>query len=110
MDGRSIRETWGPRMRRDWTNAPTPTLSTTRPGKSDTNGTPDEFFESGERDCQLFVDPIIKKLGLEPGLCDAGVGVWGGRMTKALSRRFRSVRATDVSPEMVSKANPSAPS
>ena len=47
---------------------------------------PKEFFESGDRDCQLFVDPIIKELGIEPGnlaVLELECGV--GRMTKALA-------------------------
>ncbi len=110
MDDRNIRETWGPRMRRDWderAHADAFYYSTWKVGHK---WDPDEFFESGERDCQLFVDPIIKELGLEPvdsAMLELGCGV--GRMTKALSRRFRSVRATDVSPEMVQQGQSLCP-
>ena len=89
-------------MRRDWderAHADAFYYSTWKVGHK---WDPDEFFESGERDCQLFVDSIIKELGLEPrdsAMLELGCGV--GRMTKALARRFRSVHATDVSPEMV---------
>ena len=102
MDDSNIRETWGPRMRRDWddrAHADAFYYSTWKVGHK---WDPDEFFESGERDCQLFVDPIIKELGIEPresAMLELGCGV--GWMTKALDCRFRSVHATDVSPEMV---------
>ena len=89
-------------MRRDWddrAHADAFYYSTWKVGHK---WDPDEFFESGERDCQLFVDPIIKELGIEPresAMLELGCGV--GWMTKALDCRFRSVHATDVSPEMV---------
>lgn len=66
---------------------------------------PQEFFESGERDCELFVDPVIEELALEAGasrMLELGCGV--GRMTKALAERFDAVHATDVSAEMVEQA------
>ena len=89
-------------MRRDWdqrAHADAFYYSTWKVGHK---WDPKEFFESGDRDCQLFVDPIIKELGIEPGnlaVLELECGV--GRMTKALACRFRSVHATDVSPEMV---------
>ena len=89
-------------MRRDWddrAHADAFYYSTWKVGHK---WDPDEFFESGERDCQLFVDSILKHLGIdarESAMLELGCGV--GRMTKALACRFRSVHATDVSPEMV---------
>ena len=89
-------------MRRDWdqrAHADAFYYSTWKVGHK---WDPKEFFESGDRDCQLFVDPIIKELGIQPGnlaVLELECGV--GRMTKALACRFRSVHATDVSPEMV---------
>ena len=89
-------------MRRDWddrAHADAFYYSTWKVGHK---WDPKEFFESGDRDCRLFVDPIIKELGIEPGnlaVLELECGV--GRMTKALACRFRSVHATDVSPEMV---------
>ena len=71
---------------------------------------PDEFFDSGERDCKLFVDPIVEDLSLDPEastMLELGCGV--GRMTKGLARRFRCVHATDVSSEMVSQARVHCP-
>ena len=70
----------------------------------------DEFFDSGERDCQLFVDPMLKTLAIEAersSVLELGCGV--GRMTKALAQRFGSVYATDVSPEMVTQARALCP-
>lgn len=66
---------------------------------------PEEFFESGERDCELFVDPVLKELGLDVGesrMLELGCGV--GRMTRALAKRARFVHATDVSEEMIEQA------
>ena len=89
-------------MRRDWddrAHADAFYYSTWKVGHK---WDPDEFFESSERDCQLFVDPVINELAIEPGgsaILALRCGV--GRMTKALSRRFRSVHATEVPPEMV---------
>lgn len=65
----------------------------------------EEFFESGKRDCELFVDPVIKELGLDAGMSEMlelGCGV--GRMTQALAERFRTVHAKDVSAEMIEQA------
>ena len=104
MDERT-RSEWGPRMSREWderARADAFYYSTWKVGhKWDT----EEFFESGERDCELFVDPVIGELGLEAGesrMLELGCGV--GRMTKALAARFRYVHATDVSEEMVEQA------
>ncbi len=97
-------------MRRDWddrAHADAFYYSTWKVGHK---WDPDEFFESGERDCQLFVDPIVKELGIKSGdsaMLELGCGV--GRMTKALARRFRYVHSTDVSPEMVSQARSLCP-
>ena len=99
------RSEWGPRMSRDWderARADAFYYSTWKVGhKWDL----EEFFESGKRDRELFVDPVIRELGLDAGksgMLELGCGV--GRMTKALASRFRSVHATDVSAEMVERA------
>ena len=89
-------------MRRDWDNRAHADAFYYSTWKVGHKWDPDEFLESGERDCQLFVDSIIKEPGLDPrdsAVLELECGV--GRMTKALACRFRSVHATDVSPEMV---------
>ena len=66
----------------------------------------DSFFESGERDYVLLVEPILQSAGLEPGrstVLELGRGV--GRMTGSFARRFSHVFAVDVSPEMLSRAD-----
>ena len=97
---------WGPRMSRDWDERARADAFYYSTWKVGHKWDPEEFFESGERDCELFVDPVIRELGLEPGkseMLELGCGV--GRMTKALAARFDSVHATDVSEEMVEQAH-----
>ncbi len=63
------------------------------------------FFEPGERDYVLLVEPILQSMGLEPGgsvMLEMGCGV--GRMTGSFARRFGHVFAIDVSSEMLTRA------
>jgi ubiquinone/menaquinone biosynthesis C-methylase UbiE len=62
------------------------------------------FFESGEQDYFRLVQPILDKLQIDPAdmsMAELGCGV--GRMTRSFARRFRSVRAVDISHEMQSR-------
>lgn len=104
MDDRT-RSEWGPRMSRDWDERARADAFYYSTWKVGHRWDAEEFFESGERDCELFVDPAIKELGLDAGssaMLEVGCGV--GRMTRALASRFARVHATDVSGEMVERA------
>jgi ubiquinone/menaquinone biosynthesis C-methylase UbiE len=64
-----------------------------------------EFFGTGERLVQEWADPFIHCHINSPEQCvalDVGCGV--GRVTRALSRRFRWVYGVDVSSEMIERA------
>lgn len=104
MDYRT-RSEWGPRMSRDWDERARADAFYYSTWKVGHRWEQEEFFESGERDCELFVDPVLKELGVDAGssgMLEVGCGV--GRMTKALASRFDRVHATDVSAEMVERA------
>ena len=109
MDERTRTE-WGPRMSRDWDERARADAFYYSTWKVGHKWDPEEFFESGERDCELFVDPVIRELGLNAersAMLELGCGV--GRMTKALAARFDIVHATDVSGEMVEQARGHCP-
>jgi ubiquinone/menaquinone biosynthesis C-methylase UbiE len=64
-----------------------------------------EFFETGEQLVQELVDPFIRchiKSPEQSVALDVGCGV--GRVTRALSQRFRLVYGLDVSGEMIERA------
>ncbi len=94
---RIMRKDWDDRARRDVFH-----YTTWRPGHKWNEGT---FFESGERDYVLWVEPVLQSVELETtdsNVLDLGCGI--GRMTRSLARRFSHVYAVDVSPEMISRA------
>lgn len=65
----------------------------------------DEFFLSGERDVQDFLDPYLSDAQFVPRdkrILEIGCGV--GRMTFALAKRFATVEAIDISGEMIKRA------
>ena len=104
------RNEWGTRMSRDWDERARADAFYYSTWKVGHKWDPEEFFESGERDCELFVDPVIRELRLDAGksgMVELGCGV--GRMTKALAARFDIVHATDVSGEMVEQARGHCP-
>jgi len=62
------------------------------------------FFESGEQDYLRLVQPILEKLQFDPaGKSMAEFGCGAGRMTRGFARRFRSIKAVDISAEMQSR-------
>ncbi len=61
----------------------------------------ESFFASGEQDYRQLVEPVLRAMNLEPkGKAMLEVGSGAGRMTRSFARRFGSVCAFDVSPEM----------
>ena len=63
------------------------------------------YFESGERDYRLWVQPILEPTGLDPKTSDMlelGCGV--GRMTRTFAQQFKGVCAIDISSEMLARA------
>jgi len=61
----------------------------------------ESFFESGEQDYRKFVEPVLLQAGFEPaGKTMLEVGCGTGRMTRSFARRFETVWAFDLSPEM----------
>ena len=65
----------------------------------------ESFFASGEQDYRQFVEPVLQQMGFEPkGKAVLEVGCGAGRMTRSFARRFESVCAFDVSPEMQKQA------
>jgi ubiquinone/menaquinone biosynthesis C-methylase UbiE len=63
------------------------------------------FFESGEQDYLRLVEPILKKLHLDPAdRSMAELGCGAGRMTHSFAKRFRCIAAVDISPEMQRRA------
>ena len=110
MTDENARQKWAPRMRREWDERARADAFYYSTWKVGHRWDPDEFLQSGERDFQHFVEPVIEELGLDPANCEVlelGCGV--GRMTGALARRFGRVHATDVSPEMLSRARELCP-
>lgn len=65
----------------------------------------ESFFASGEQDYCRLVEPVLSQMGFEPtGKAMLEVGCGAGRMTQSFARRFGSVCAFDVSPEMQKQA------
>lgn len=65
----------------------------------------DEFLLSGESDVAELLDPFLYRAKFEPRnkrILEIGCGV--GRMSFALGRRFGTVEAVDISPEMIQRA------
>jgi len=101
----TIRAKWAAAMRQDWDNRASADALYYSTWKVGQKWNEEEFFGSGIRDYMLFVEPIIDSLGLDPEASDMlelGCGV--GRMTRILCHHFKHIYATDVSPEMISKA------
>ena len=68
--------------------------------------TENEFFLNGEAQVENILTKLFNPLGFEPKkkvMLDIGCGI--GRMTFAFSKIFREVHGTDISPEMLKKAN-----
>ncbi len=64
----------------------------------------ESFFESGEREYQSLVTPVLDRLGFSPDgkvMLDLGCGV--GRVTRCFAERFEHVFALDVSGEMLKR-------
>ena len=91
-------------MRRDWNErARKDAFRYIASWKDDWNE--ESFFASGEADYERLVEPIVTPLGIRSkGSAMAELGCGAGRMTRAFTRRFRSVTAIDVSEEMQSRA------
>jgi SAM-dependent methyltransferase len=75
-------------------------------------GRPDEerFWREGERDLLSLLDAVAVELRETDEVVEIGCGL--GRLTRALAARVASVRALDVSSEMLSRARelwPAAP-
>src|SRR5580693_5497368 len=63
------------------------------------------FWRSGEEDYQRLVAPRLEACSFSPpGKTMLELGCGAGRMTRSFARRFDSVIAFDVSPEMLSRA------
>jgi len=63
------------------------------------------FFESGEHDYDLLVGPVLENLDFKPSAKSvAEIGCGTGRMTRSFARRFHTVLAVDISPEMQTQA------
>ena len=63
------------------------------------------FFALGEERSRLLIDPVLRRIGLNPAgkaALDFGCGV--GRFTRALATRFAHCIGVDVSEGMVSRA------
>lgn len=64
-----------------------------------------DFLESGERDYQQLVQPVLDRFGFSSeGRTALELGCGAGRMTHSLSTHFGRVIAFDVSPEMLERA------
>jgi SAM-dependent methyltransferase len=63
------------------------------------------FFESGEADYDRLVAGALTRRGFMPErACMIELGCGAGRMTRTFARKFRSVTASDISSEMLSRA------
>lgn len=63
------------------------------------------FFKSGEDDFQRLVGSVLERCGLpSTGKTMAELGCGVGRMTGSFARRYESVLALDISPEMLVRA------
>lgn len=63
-----------------------------------------DFLQSGEEDCQNFLDPRLKEIGFHTAdrtVLEIGCGL--GRLSHALARRFAKVQALDISETMIAK-------
>lgn len=62
----------------------------------------EEFFASGEADYARYVEPVLAAMNFTAegrAMLEVGCGV--GRMTRSFARRFGTVYALDISPEML---------
>src|SRR5579862_4683003 len=67
--------------------------------------TEDSFFQSGEKDYETMVAPVLSRRGWRPaGKTMLELGCGAGRMTKAFANRFGQVVALDISTEMLTHA------
>ena len=66
---------------------------------------PDEFFRTGDDLVERVADPFIRTHVKDPGACVAlDIGCGAGRLTRALSKRFKFVHGVDVSGKMIDLA------
>ena len=71
--------------------------------------TDNEFFLNGEEEVENLLTKFFNPLGFEPEkkvMLDIGCGI--GRMTFAFAKIFREVHGTDISHEMLQRANQKA--
>ncbi len=62
------------------------------------------FFESGEKEYELSVEPVLRECGFDPaGKKMLEVGCGAGRMTRLFATRFARVVALDISSEMLKR-------
>ncbi len=67
--------------------------------------TEESFFQSGEKDYELMVEPVLtRRSWLPAGKTMLELGCGAGRMTKAFAERFGHVVALDISTEMLARA------
>lgn len=96
------------RMRRDWEAraAADPLFHIDATQREWTVG---DFYTSGGRLVARTVDPVLERLGVEPGgrVLDLGCGM--GRMFPALSERFDEVWGIDISSTMVARGRKHCP-
>ncbi len=94
---------WGRLMRRDWdARASRDAFHYSTWRLKDGRWDEKSYFESGERDYRLWVEPVLGPTDLQPkgsDMLELGSGI--GRMTRTFARQFKSVCAIDVSPEML---------
>jgi SAM-dependent methyltransferase len=70
-----------------------------------TNWDVSDFLDSGRKDCERFVSPVLDRIGFSPaGKTMLELGCGAGRMTQAFAARFDRVIALDVSGEMLDRA------
>ncbi len=57
----------------------------------------ESFFQSGEDDYQVFVEPVLERIGFNPtGKVMLELGCGAGRMTRSFAARFNTVYALDI--------------
>jgi len=93
-----MREFWDARAREDARHFIYNPLPYRRSGGSDAA----EFWASGERDLEALLDATGAGLARGDEVVEIGCGI--GRMTRAIRARAASVKALDVSPEMIDRA------
>ena len=94
QDAREMQQGWNARAARD----PFFYVETTY-----WDGDVDHFFERGENTAHLLIDRLQSQYGSAREVAlDLGCGL--GRFSRALSRRFASVIAVDVSDKMIAAA------